>query len=220
MLIDKYKISRSSLVLALGFIITAICLVIFGAIAEDVLDNEILSFDTFVINWFHSFQNLDSIMFWITQSGSVESISVFSLLTIYYLQRYKKGLIDISFFILTVGGGALLNYVLKLSFHRSRPSINDFIDAVGFSFPSGHAMGSMIFYGAVSYFILRSQRNKRMKFIFTLLSIAFILMIGISRIYLNAHYPSDVIAGYLAGFSWLSFCIFSRNLYEKRISKD
>lgn len=220
MLIDKYKISRSSLVLALGFIITAICLVIFGAIAEDVLDNEILSFDTVVINWFHSFQNLDSIMFWITQSGSVESISVFSLLTIYYLQRYKKGLIDISFFILTVGGGALLNYVLKLSFHRSRPSINDFIDAVGFSFPSGHAMGSMIFYGAVSYFILRSQRNKRMKFIFTLLSIAFILMIGISRIYLNAHYPSDVIAGYLAGFSWLSFCIFSRNLYEKRISKD
>lgn len=217
---DKYKISRSTLVLALGFIITAICLIIFGTIAEDVLDNEILTFDTTIINWLHSFQNLDAIMFWITQSGSVESISVFSLITMYYLKNYKKGLIDIAFFLLTVVGGALLNYVLKLSFHRARPSINDFIDAVGFSFPSGHAMGSMIFYGAVTYFILRSERNKRIKFTFTVLSIVFILMIGISRIYLNAHYPSDVIAGYLAGFSWLSFCIFSRNLYEKRVLKS
>lgn len=220
MLIDKYKISRSTLVLALGFIITALCLVLFGEIAEEILENQTLQFDMVIINWIHSFEGLDSIMFWITQSGSVESISVFSLLTIYYLQHYKKGLINIFFFVLTVIGGALLNYVLKLSFHRARPSINDFVDAVGFSFPSGHAMGSMIFYGAASYFILKSQRNKNLKIIFTLLSGLFIFMIGVSRVYLNAHYPSDVIAGYLAGFSWLCFCIFSRNLYEKRALKS
>ena len=217
--LDVKKSGKSSVLLLSGFITTAVFLFIFGVIAEDVLEQETFTMDTVIINWLHSFKGWDTTMYWITESGSAQAIILLSLVTIFSLYRYKKGKIDILFFILTVAGGALLNYVLKLSFQRVRPSINQFIDAVGFSFPSGHSMGSMIFYGIISYFIIRSQRSITIKVMVTMISFLFITMIGISRIYLNAHYPSDVIAGYLAGFIWLLFCIFTKIEYKKRFIK-
>src|SRR5690606_2482850 len=98
-------------------------------------------------------------------------------------------------------GGGLLNSFLKHSFERERPEINPGIDAIGFSFPSGHAMGAMIFYGFIGYILIRSQRRKRIKLLLSVILILFIFLIGISRVYLQAHYITDVIAGYAAGFS-------------------
>lgn len=208
------KKDKSTLVMLSGFLSSIIALIIFSAIAEDVLENETLKIDLIIINWLHSFQGLDSIMFWITESGSITAISLFSALIFYHLYHNKKQRIDAYFFILTVAVGGILNYVLKIAFHRVRPSIDFLIDAVGFSFPSGHSMGSMVFYGALSYFILKSERNKKLKFILVFLSIIMVLLVGSSRIYLNAHYPSDVIAGYIAGFVWLMSCIYARRVYK------
>lgn len=212
----KLKTDKSSLILLSGFLASIIFIGFFSVIAEDVLENETFKMDLAVIDWLHSFTNLGSVMFWITEIGSVTAVALFSGLVFYHLYHNKKEKIDAYFFILTVAFGGILNYVLKLAFHRIRPSIDYLVDAVGFSFPSGHAMGAMVFYGALSYFILKSERDNKIKFFLILLSMIMIFLIGSSRIYLNAHYPSDVLAGYIAGFVWLLSCIYARRIYKHR----
>lgn len=219
---DRSIQKKSTALLVSGLLISALSILLFGLLAEDVLENETIRMDTSLINWIHSFSNssLDSLMFWISQIGSLNTIIAFSLITIYWLYEYKKDKLSILFFVITVGGGGILNSLLKISFKRLRPSIDNLVDALGYSFPSGHSMGSMIFYGFIGYLIIKSEtRSLRTKIICSIILIVFILMIGISRIYLNAHYPSDVIAGFSAGFIWLRMCIFSLDLTKKRYQK-
>lgn len=220
---ESEEIERHSVKLIIfGLIFSVFSILVFGLIAEDILDQEIMRMDTYIVDWIHSYNTplLDSIMFWVTQIGSFNLIFSFSLFIIYWLYKYKKDNISILFFIVTVGGGGILNSVLKIAFKRARPSVDSLFDALGYSFPSGHSMGAMIFYGFIGYLIIKSQsRTKFTKTISTFLLTVFILIIGISRVYLNAHFPSDVIAGYSVGFIWLTVCIFTLNLTKKRYRK-
>ena len=119
----------------------------------------------------------------------------------------RKNLWGMRFYFITVAGGGLLNLWLKSFFERERPNVNRIIEAEGFSFPSGHSMGSMTYYGFLIYLVLRSKRKPYSKFGLGILLCLVILLIGISRIYLGVHYPSDVMAGYMAGSVWLVLCI-------------
>ena len=133
-------------------------------------------------------------------------------------------------YFITVAGGGLLNLLLKNFFDRERPNINIIIEANGFSFPSGHSMGSMTYYGFLIYLILRSKRKPLSKLGLGILLCLVILLIGISRIYLGVHYPSDVLAGFVAGSVWLMICIslleiiylYKENKYKltKRIKEN
>jgi len=192
-----------------GFFLASLALWIFAEIADDMFGPKVMAFDKSAIDYIHSFNALlfRQFMLLMTETGSVGWITSFSLLTVFWLWRYKKDHLSIIFFIITVAGGGLLNYLLKLFFHRARPSIDATIDAVGFSFPSGHSMGSMIFYGFIGYLVIRSKRNRITKTVLTIMLLIFIFLIGLSRIYLNAHYPSDVIAGFSAGLVWLLLTI-------------
>lgn len=215
---QEEEVQKTSIKLVLtGLVLSITSLIIFGALAEDILENETFTMDSVIIEWLHSFNSstTNDIMFWITQSGSVRTLTVFSLLVIYWLYNKKRDISSIIFFIITVAGGGLLNVVLKLTFQRNRPSLDTFVDAVGYSFPSGHSMGSMIFYGFIGYLVISSQRSRTTKFISTILLSLFILMIGVSRVYLNAHYPSDVLAGYTAGLIWLIMCIYASKTYKR-----
>lgn len=107
------------------------------------------------------------------------------------------------FFAIAVGGGSLLTLLLKNVYDRQRPSINAEIDAVGYSFPSGHSMGSLIFYGFVIYLVVRTHQRRWIQWLTVTLLGMLVLLIGSSRIYLGAHFPSDVLAGYAAGLIWL-----------------
>jgi undecaprenyl-diphosphatase len=113
-----------------------------------------------------------------------------------------------SVYILIVGmvGGKFLNTLLKASFDRTRPSAVEWIDQVSSpSFPSGHAMGAFIVYGTVAYLVARLEPTKRLRFATWFVAIAIIVAIGVSRMYLGVHYPSDVIAGFAAGLAWVAF---------------
>lgn len=197
------------LLIVFGFLLASLSLWIFAELAEDILESHTIAFDNAVISCIHSFKSplLLNFMFIITETGSLVWITTFSLLTIFWLWFNKKDKLSILFFMITIAGGGLLTYILKFFFHRARPSIDNLIDASGFSFPSGHAMGSMIFYGFIGYLVIRSERNKMTKVITSIFLLLFILLIGISRIYLNVHYPSDVIAGFSAGLFWLILTI-------------
>lgn len=97
---------------------------------------------------------------------------------------------------------ALLNQGLKFLFQRPRPELN-IIAAMGYSFPSGHSMVSMAFYGFLIYMLLKTNHSNKYKTIGSILLFMIILMIGFSRIYLGAHYVTDVLAGFALGIIYL-----------------
>lgn len=109
----------------------------------------------------------------------------------------------------------ILLFLLKFVFHRTRPLTPLLEQAKGLSFPSGHAMMSLTFYGLLAYLVWQNVENKFLKlFLVTSLTLL-ILFIGISRIYLRVHYASDVIAGFSLGLMWLVLCSFIIDKMEK-----
>jgi membrane-associated phospholipid phosphatase len=105
----------------------------------------------------------------------------------------------------TCGGGALLNVALKQAFHRARPSFASEFAVTSWSFPSGHAMDSLIGYGLFAYWL--GARFPRSRTPILIGGVALVVAIGYARIYLGVHYLSDVFAGYAAGLIWLTVCI-------------
>ncbi len=108
-----------------------------------------------------------------------------------------------------------LMFLLKNAFSRERPAIPLLKEAAGLSFPSGHALMSVTFYGLLIYIIFKTVENKGLKWTLITLLILLIMIIGLSRVYLRVHYASDVIAGYCVGFLWLVFAIWMLNRLEK-----
>ena len=107
-----------------------------------------------------------------------------------------------------------LNEILKLIFHRERPDILRLVNVSDYSFPSGHSMIGMCFYGFVAYMVYKNMRNG-WKYAAVFLISILILLIGISRIYLGVHYASDVVGGFLAGLAWLAALIPIHNRMYK-----
>lgn len=112
-------------------------------------------------------------------------------------------------------GGVLLMFVLKELFNRPRPLIPLLEPVKGLSFPSGHAMMSVSFYGLLIYLVWENVQNRAAKWSLTIFLVLFILLIGFSRIYLRLHYFSDVIAGFSAGIIWLTVSLWTVRRFEK-----
>ncbi|OEH92400.1 phosphatase PAP2 family protein [Bacillus solimangrovi] len=112
----------------------------------------------------------------------------------------KKDKVAAILIVIAYIGGIVLKDVLKVVIARERPSINEAIDGTGYSFPSGHAMIGLLIYALLTYFVIQNMElSNRKKLILMSFSIVFIFLIGLSRIVLYVHYPTDVIAGYAAG---------------------
>jgi undecaprenyl-diphosphatase len=106
---------------------------------------------------------------------------------------------------LTTGGGALLNMELKRYFARVRPDVAEMLRlAHGYSFPSGHAMGSTVTFGALSYLAFRVAKTWRWKAAALAFAMTLIVAVSLSRVYLGAHWISDVGAGMAAGAIWVA----------------
>jgi membrane-associated phospholipid phosphatase len=133
----------------------------------------------------------------LTFFGSIWFFVPVSLLTPYILQRrgFERYAIEL---LISMGGGFALNQLLKFCFHRARPA-TALISQLGLSFPSGHAMMSMAFYGCLAW--LAVQYGRRWGVGAAL--VVFCLLIGLTRVYLHVHYPTDVVAGFAAGAAWL-----------------
>lgn len=137
-----------------------------------------------------------SIMLGYTTIGEVWSMILLSLLVVCYLML-KRMKIEALFFALAMMLSGALNPILKNIFDRERPTLLRLIDITGFSFPSGHAMGSATFFGSIAFLVSRSESQYKPYIIG--LAVFTVLMISSSRVYLGVHYPTDVIAGMLGG---------------------
>ena len=211
MINENTKIGITVLLLAAGLGFSALFIVLFSEIAEEAMEQETWLFDSTIIGFFQSIESsvLDVLMIATTEMGSVWFVTAFSIAVVgllWFKERDKWGIL---FFLIAVGGGGLLTLLLKNLYERQRPSINPEIDAIGFSFPSGHSMGSVIFYGFVMYLVLRSRKSELFKGLAISMMGVLVVLIGISRIYLGAHFPSDVLAGFIAGAIWLILSILA-----------
>ena len=135
----------------------------------------------------------------ITQFGSALLLIILTVVLAIIIKDKK---ISFSIFLNLILVG-LINQILKHIVQRPRPTEYRIIDEKGYSFPSGHSMASVAFYGFLIYLIYKNIKNKYLKYILIALLFALIMSIGISRIYLGVHYPSDVIAGFLVAISYL-----------------
>lgn len=210
------KVGFPFVLMIAGIGISVLFIILFTNLAEEMMEKEIDNFDEAIINWFKSIENptLDQVMIFGTELGSVWFLSVCSIAAIIGLWVTARDKWGILFLVIGIGGGGLLTTLLKNLYARGRPSINPEIDAIGYSFPSGHSMGSLIFYGFIAYFIVRSIRKKGLKWLVLLAAGLLVIWIGSTRIYLGAHYPSDVLAGHLAGAIWLFLTILALEWVE------
>ena len=194
---------------------------IFVEITTDTFINKNMDvFDYTITRFVRHFAtpDLDRLMIYITNIGSANFYGILVPIILFTLAFHRHWHQAFSLLICLSGAG-VLNYLLKSLFERSRPDILQLVAASGYSFPSGHAMGSLCFYGMLAY--LASRNIPHWHWRFTLFASATILVIaiGISRIYLGVHYPSDVLGGYTAGATWLSFCISLLIWWEKHTIK-
>lgn len=141
------------------------------------------------------------------------------LLIVYFLFIKKHRWYSIKVPVIAIGG-VLLMFILKQLFNRARPLVPLLEPVQGLSFPSGHALMSMSFYGLLIFLVWENVRNQVWKWIFIILLFIFILLIGFSRIYLRLHYFSDVIAGFAAGIIWLSLSIWIIRRIERFSRKE
>lgn len=203
---------RNSLIkLLTGLLLAGGSLMIFAEMVEEILESEMHSIDNLVFQWLHAWDSgaLAGAMYFITKLGSAPTVITLWVSVAGWLWFKRRNAHALLMLGIVSIGGLLLNVLLKAILQRPRPLIDPTLDAIGWSLPSGHAMSAAIFYGFVTYLLVRSRRKLPTKILVAIPMLSLVLLIGISRIYLQAHYFSDVIAGYAAGCCWLMTCILT-----------
>lgn len=196
-----------------------ICLIGFFALAEEVFHQEIMNGDIVgydIISKLFKFNVSTPIAKFITNFGG--AIFVISLTTIlFFVIKDKK--IGISI-ITNLGIVTILNQIIKFIMQRPRPTEFRIIEETGYSFPSGHSMVSLAFYGYLIYLIYKYINNKHLKRTLIIILSVLICIIGVSRIYLGVHYTSDVLGGFLISFAYLIIYIELVNKFVLEKNKD
>jgi undecaprenyl-diphosphatase len=211
---DKPKKVKSGLLLV-GALLTAVtALFVFGWLAEEMLEGDTRQFDEFVRTAIHQLATpgLTRLMQVFSFLGSVGAVTAMCLVAIcvsFYFRQARTA----ATLVITMLGVAALDVALKLAFHRPRPVAFFGSTPSTYSFPSGHALGSLCFYGMLGAILAKRARGWVAKFCVWMAVVFLVGMIGFSRIYLGVHYPSDVIAGYCAAVVWVGAVgLFERTL--------
>jgi membrane-associated phospholipid phosphatase len=191
---------------------------IFGELAEDIGTGEpITQLDAQVAHWFYGHQ-----------SAQLNSL----MATVSWLHTWPIGLVGGAFLAwlawrrawrwaiagsCTVLGGMALNTLLKLAFHRERPTLSGLASALQtYSFPSGHALAATVLYGVFAAYAIRNLRSAPARTAVLIGAALIVALVAFSRIYLGVHYLSDVLAAIAEGVAWLALCYTATNTLVAR----
>jgi len=197
--------------LTLGLVISLAGLWVFAGVTEDVIHHDPLTqFDVALLDWLHARATATGYAVFnaISLLGSPVTLTILAL-AVALLLAARRELIVLAGWLAAFAGGGLLDVVLKLVIRRPRPpGAAAFLQHFSWSFPSGHAMASLIGYGMLAYVLTLLWIHRRSAQIAVVLGAALLIIaIGFSRLYLGVHYFSDVVGGYAAGVLWLSACV-------------
>lgn len=214
--------NRNKVFIAFSVFILVILIAIlygFSELAFLMEHENLLGFDETISGFIYSFRNetLTKVVIAITHMGSTYAylaIIPFIAFAVYRFGHSSYLTLQAAVVLLS---SFLINLFLKSEVGRPRPDIAQRLVEVGdmsLSFPSGHSMSAMAFYGFLIYLTLRLGRRSIGNWLIIVFLFLLILGIGASRVYLGVHYPSDVVAGFAGGFIWLLFCIGAQRLFN------
>lgn len=192
--------------------LSALSVWLFAEITEEVVEGRTHQVDEAILRWInaHASPRLDRLTLQITAVGNGGVVAVLTLLTGAFLWVARQRL-AIVLLVAGVLGADAINRVLKSTFDRPRPELfvleTPFARPVSASFPSGHATAAIAFYLVVAFLLGHLGGTGRFRWLVNVLAGVLVLAIGASRMYLGVHYPSDVLAGWLIGFVWVTLCI-------------
>ena len=196
------------------WIILFICIIIVMDLIEDIFEYEKLNID--IITYKLVVENmrngvLTHIFKFITFLGSQYVVISVCILTFIFIKNKKVPIaITLNLIISTA-----LNVLLKNIINRPRPDGYRIISETGYSFPSGHSMISMAFYGLILYIVFKNVKNKKIRNLLTVLIAILIFLIGFSRIYLGVHYASDVLGGFIISIAYLIlFTTITKSIFK------
>ena len=197
------------LYLTAGFFACSVLAILFAGLADHVFDlhgtTPLDQSVTAAIEQFHGLAH-DRAARAITVLGGHAFLLPATLVVVGFL-FFRKHRVSAILFAGVVVGGLLLEMILKIVYHRARPSLwPALVTEKTYSFPSGHATMSTLFYGGVAAVVLHLSRRPVVRGVTLALATAVILLVGYTRIYLGAHWTTDVVAGILIGLFWVTVC--------------
>ncbi len=205
--------------LSAGVAVLLLAAWLFGSIAADVVAHaEITVLDTWLAAWFHQYarSGWTPVMLFITHLHNTAGVLVMAGLLAVYLYRQQAYYWFLSV-LLAVPGGMLLNVMLKYTFQRARPSFEEpLLTLATYSFPSGHTAGATFLYGMLAAYLVCRWRSWPARVAAGVLAVCMVALVGLSRIYLGAHYLSDVLAGMVEGCGWVAICIAAVSSLRRR----
>lgn len=217
--------AMGKLILILAVIGIGVNTWIFVEVADEVTEGESQRFDNMVIKALRDPENLEAAIgpAWLSQVarditalGSTAVLMIVTFTVLGYLVFERKwawtGVVAIASF-----GGMILTWIMKESFERARPDLVPHLDHVSsYSFPSGHAMSSAVIYLTLGVMLARLVKKRRVKAYFLGVAMALTFLVGVSRIFVGVHYPTDVVAGWCAGLTWAGICFLAATWLEWR----
>ena len=207
--------------LTIGLAASVLFVWIFAWITEDVLTGDpFVLVDQWVLHHVLYFKThtVTRFMIMFTRLGGGTAITIGSFILTTYLIFIKRRFDYLITYIIAIIGGSIMVFVLKTAIHRVRPAAGiSLVRIEGWSFPSAHSMMSVVFYGIIVHLLVRNMRSWRLQVFMATAAGFVVFLIGLSRIYLQVHYLSDVLAGFAGGLFWLSICITGLEVYIKKI---
>ena len=210
-----------------GHIVGLLVLIIAGwlflSMAEDVVSGDRITLvDAQLAAWFHIHATplFTQFMLVVSNLQGILAMSIYALFFGIFLLR-KKQRYWLLALVLAVPGGMLLNVFMKEIFNRARPGFTDpLVTLTTYSFPSGHVAGATLFYGVFAAYLIAHISKWRWRIAVVVTAILLVTLVALSRLYLGAHYLSDVLGAAAEGVAWLALCLtITHILWERRAAR-
>lgn len=203
------RFARSEVAALAALMVVSLGSLIFLDLAEDMAEGDGMAFDQAVLHWMQPAAGDPRGPWWLqeaaadlTSLGGISVLALFSLIAVLFLLIQRKTL-SAALLVIGLVGGVALSEGLKALFERARPpAAFQAVDTLNASFPSGHALLSTVFYLTLGVMLTRAFQQRRLKAFVLGAAILIALLIGLTRVYLGAHWASDVMAGWCAGAAW------------------
>lgn len=216
-IIERLRQHRISLLIAV-LVVFWTPVVILAKIAGEIIEKEPILFDMVILNWLHAHSNAfyDQFFLVITELGGIVAVVAITLFLTVYYWGYKKRKRPALILAFGVGGAAAANVVLKALFQRDRPSLwHPSVVETSFSFPSGHAMASAALVACIVVILWKTKY----RWLAVVAGAIIVGLVGLSRLYLGVHYPSDVLAGWCASIAWVTIVVVVLRILSRKFKR-